>query len=124
MTRARTLLFLTYALSRRSALEKEGRTPSRFLNEIPTKLLAGDATTEATTAAASPARLSSGAVVRHARFGEGTIVEAEPPGADQKITVLFRRAGRKKLVARFANLEVLENPRATRGKRARPYPRL
>ena len=123
MTRARTLLFLTYALSRRSALEKEGRTPSRFLNEIPTKLLAGDAPTEAPTAAASPVRLSPGDVVRHARFGEGTIVDAEPPNADQKITVLFRRAGRKKLVARFANLEVLENPRPTRGKSRRPYPR-
>ena len=124
MTRARTLLFLTYALSRRSALEKEGRTPSRFLNEIPTKLLAGDATTEApTAAAASPARLYPGAVVRHARFGEGTIVEAEPPNADQKITVLFRRAGRKKLVARFANLEVLESPRPAKGRGRRPYPR-
>ena len=123
MTRARTLLFLTYALSRRTALEKEGRTPSRFLNEIPTKTLAGDASPDTTvTTGASPGRLSPGAVVRHARFGEGTIVEAEPPGTDQKITVLFRRVGRKKLVARFAKLEVLENARPTRGRGRRPYP--
>jgi DNA helicase-2/ATP-dependent DNA helicase PcrA len=123
MTRARTLLFLTYALSRRTALEKEGRTPSRFLSEIPTKILAGDASPGTTTPVASPGRLSPGVVVRHARFGDGTIVEAEPPGTDQKITVLFRRAGRKKLVARFAKLEVLKNARPAAGRNRRPYPR-
>jgi DNA helicase-2/ATP-dependent DNA helicase PcrA len=48
-----------------------------------------------------------GAVVRHPRFGEGKVVSAEPPGSEQKITVDFDGLGRKKLVARFANLEVL-----------------
>ena len=125
MTRAKTLLFLTYALNRRSALEKEGRTPSRFLNEIPAEILAGDASPDMTTTpVAGPGRLSPGAAVRHARFGEGTIVEAEPPGTEQKITVLFRRAGRKKLVARFAKLEVLKNASPAKDKRTRPYRRL
>jgi DNA helicase-2/ATP-dependent DNA helicase PcrA len=119
MTRARSLLFLTYALSRRSALEKEGRTPSRFLNEIPPNLLERDASAALSTPAATTGHYSPGAVVRHPRFGEGTIVEAEPPGSDQTITVLFRRAGRKKLVARLANLEVLENRRGVRPKRSR-----
>ena len=120
MTRARTHLVLTYALSRRTALEKEGRTPSRFLDEISPALSWSDPPTARSTAsqasgppAPSPrasapgSRLSVGAVVRHPRFGEGKVVSAEPPGSEQKITVDFDGLGRKKLVARFANLEVL-----------------
>ncbi len=45
-------------------------------------------------------------VVKHPLFGEGTVVEADPSGRDEKVTVVFRSAGRKKLVPRFANLEI------------------
>ena len=123
MTRARTLLVLTYALSRRSALEKEGRTPSRFLDEISPQLLHQDPSAEPSSLARTPGHFFPGTVVRHPRFGEGTIVEAEPPGSEQKITVLFRGAGRKKLVARFAHLEVVKGGRPQKPSHPRrPYP--
>ncbi|MGH9459951.1 MAG: ATP-dependent helicase [Vicinamibacteria bacterium] len=119
MTRARTQLVLTYALSRRTALEKEGRTPSRFLDEVSPALSWSDPPVRSTASppsgppapvhrASAGSRFSVGAVVRHPRFGEGKIISAEPPGGDQKITVDFDRVGRKKLVARFANLELLK----------------
>jgi DNA helicase-2/ATP-dependent DNA helicase PcrA len=49
--------------------------------------------------------LRVGSRVRHAMFGEGTIQSLEGRGASQKATILFRSAGRKKLILRFAGLE-------------------
>lgn len=49
--------------------------------------------------------LRVGSRVRHAMFGEGTIQSLEGRGAAQKATILFRSAGRKKLILRFAGLE-------------------
>jgi hypothetical protein len=49
-------------------------------------------------------------VVRHSLFGEGSIVAVENKGADQKVTVVFRKAGRKKLMTKFAELEILHRP--------------
>ena len=115
MTRAKESLFLTYAQARRSALEKENRRPSRFLTEIPSELLARDPASSLpppgldTTPA--PDRLRPGTVVRHPVFGEGTVVEAGPGGADQKVTVQFRSAGRKKLIPRYAELQILGHSR-------------
>ncbi len=133
ITRARTHLVLTYALSRRTALEKEGRIPSRFLDEISPALLqrglAAEPRARATVAVPSyspRSAFSRGTVVRHPRFGEGKIVAAEPPGKDQKVTVDFDRAGRKKLVARFANLEILKGAGSrpkSRASRATEAPR-
>ncbi len=39
MTRAKRYLTLTYACSRRAALQQAGRSPSRFLHEVPDELL-------------------------------------------------------------------------------------
>jgi DNA helicase-2/ATP-dependent DNA helicase PcrA len=49
--------------------------------------------------------LRIGARVRHQSFGVGTVVAIEGRGEQQKVTVLFPRVGRKKLVAKFAGLE-------------------
>ncbi|HXH07220.1 MAG TPA: UvrD-helicase domain-containing protein [Vicinamibacterales bacterium] len=43
--------------------------------------------------------------VRHAEFGEGTIVAVEPQAGDLKLTILFPDVGRKKVMARYARLE-------------------
>jgi DNA helicase-2/ATP-dependent DNA helicase PcrA len=51
------------------------------------------------------ANLKKGQRVRHAKYGEGTIVMREGQGEDAKLTVLFSRHGMKKLMERFANLE-------------------
>ncbi len=51
------------------------------------------------------ANLKKGERVRHAKYGEGTILMREGDGEDAKLTVLFTRHGMKKLMEKFANLE-------------------
>jgi DNA helicase-2/ATP-dependent DNA helicase PcrA len=45
--------------------------------------------------------------VRHPLFGVGTVLRSEGAGDDLKLTVSFPGVGAKKLVARFAGLEVV-----------------
>jgi DNA helicase-2/ATP-dependent DNA helicase PcrA len=45
--------------------------------------------------------------VRHPTLGEGVVMELDGDGENAKITVFFERAGKRKLVAKFANLELL-----------------
>ena len=59
-----------------------------------------------------PGKTSSGATnlkkgqrVRHAKYGEGTVLMREGEGEDAKLTVLFARHGMKKLMEKFANLQ-------------------
>ena len=47
-----------------------------------------------------------GARVRHPLFGVGTVLRREGDGEDLKLTVSFPGVGAKKLVARFAGLEL------------------
>ena len=49
--------------------------------------------------------LKKGQRVRHAKYGEGTILMREGNGEDAKLTVLFVRHGMKKLMEKFANLQ-------------------
>ncbi len=53
------------------------------------------------------AGLKPGAKVRHPLFGVGTIVRSEGAGDELKLTVSFLGIGAKRLVARYAGLEVL-----------------
>ncbi len=52
--------------------------------------------------------LSEGAVVNHSRFGKGTVLKIEGKGEDKKAEVRFERGDVKKLLLRFAKLQVLE----------------
>ncbi len=45
-----------------------------------------------------------GSRVVHPEYGPGVVLTIEGSGDDEKLTVFFDRAGRKKFVARFANL--------------------
>ncbi len=49
--------------------------------------------------------LKKGQRVRHAKYGEGTVLMREGDGEDAKLTVLFTRHGMKKLMEKFANLQ-------------------
>jgi DNA helicase-2/ATP-dependent DNA helicase PcrA len=49
--------------------------------------------------------LKSGQRVKHAKYGEGTVLVREGEGDDAKLTVMFLRHGLKKLMERFANLQ-------------------
>jgi DNA helicase-2/ATP-dependent DNA helicase PcrA len=49
--------------------------------------------------------LRKGQRVRHAKYGEGTVLIREGDGEDAKLTVMFARHGMKKLMEKFANLQ-------------------
>ena len=48
-----------------------------------------------------------GSKVRHPKYGEGTVYQREGEGEEAKITVQFPRFGLKKLVEKYAQLEVV-----------------
>ena len=52
--------------------------------------------------------VSEGTVVNHSRFGKGTVIKIEGSGVDKKAEVKFERGEVKKLLLRFAKLEVLD----------------
>ena len=49
----------------------------------------------------------AGARVYHKKFGEGIINYVEPEGEDLKVDINFDKAGHKRLMAKFAGLEIL-----------------
>ena len=51
--------------------------------------------------------LAAGARVRHAQFGVGTVISVEPMDGDMKVVVRFPAVGAKRLLAKYAKLEVL-----------------
>ncbi len=128
LTRARERVYLVYTFARTMWGDRQINLPSRFLTDIPKDLVESAAgQTYGINArrpmtwrqAAGPARpprageggkptLKTGLHVRHASFGEGIIIEVKPSGSDQEIAVAFEDAGLKRLLASFANLEVLE----------------
>jgi DNA helicase-2/ATP-dependent DNA helicase PcrA len=135
MTRAKDRLYLLRAF-RRSLYGDSGLSePSRFLEDIPDRLLAGNAPrrksnaermyAKATTwdspargrsltlhtsgeAAPPPARHKSGQRVRHAQFGEGIVIESKFSGGEEEVIVAFDDVGVKRLAASIANLEILK----------------
>lgn len=52
-------------------------------------------------------KLAVGNVVKHMRFGTGEVVKIEGTGADVKAEINFQHGGVKKLLLRFAKLEVI-----------------
>ena len=46
--------------------------------------------------------------VYHKKFGEGTINKVEEEGTDYKVDISFDKAGNKRLMAKFAGLEIIE----------------
>ena len=53
-------------------------------------------------------RYTSGQKVRHAKFGDGIVIEVKPTGADTEVTVAFGSVGIKRLAASFARLDLVE----------------
>ena len=120
LTRARRQVHLLQAEYRR-AWNSIGGGGSRFLAEIPADCLDVDDGASApaayvrspggrrrygTAAAGSGAGGSSpvGVRVNHPQFGEGVVVACEGMGERAKLTVQFRMAGTKKILAAFAEL--------------------
>jgi len=119
MTRAKDELTLTHADRRLVYGRVQLRNPSRFLEELPREAIEetfaapgrrtfaddGGPTIfrrEPEPEAARP--LSRGKRVRHPRYGYGVILIEEGSGDETRLTVYFDRAGKKKFVARYADL--------------------
>jgi DNA helicase-2/ATP-dependent DNA helicase PcrA len=126
LTRARRLLYLSFAHSRMLHGQTRYGIASRFLKELPVALLervngrpleprhaargpAGSPAERPAPARGADAGLPwrIGQTVRHARFGEGVIVGAEGRGSDARVQVNFGREGVKWLALAYAKLEAV-----------------
>jgi len=122
MTRAMSELYLTYAEVRRLHGRENYTSPSRFLSEIPSKLLeevrspSVGYSGRSSLGGPSPTALQGnigeaatgmklGSRVRHASFGPGTVLMVEGQGEYARVQVNFEEAGAKWLVLAYANLE-------------------
>ena len=114
LTRAQSEVRLLHATYRR-AWNASGGGMSRFVSEIPTDCVVIDQADPwgaprprtIRRPASSPSRNAPSPVgvrVLHPQFGEGVVVACEGMGERAKLTVQFRRAGVKKILAAFAEL--------------------
>jgi len=55
------------------------------------------------------ANICEGSLVNHSRFGRGTVLKIEGAGNDKKAEILFDQGDVKKLLLRFARLEILDS---------------
>ena len=132
MTRAEQRLFLTSASKRRIYGMEQNHTPSLFLNDVPPAcihdyssqpVLMGARQPWATPQAAASTPAKPGAVARsapgmvpayavgsqvvHPQFGRGVVQRREGDGEQLKLTVAFHEYGIKKLLAKYAPMQVL-----------------
>ena len=52
-------------------------------------------------------KFRAGVTVFHKKFGEGVINSVEQEGEDLKLDINFEKFGHKRLMAKFANLEII-----------------
>ena len=120
LTRAMQRLFLSMANHRSSSYGGQmGTRPSRFLQEIPEKLIEIDELSQDFSlpsqdhrgefgAPVSGTGMAVGSRVAHHKFGCGTIVATQGKGENTTITVNFEQAGEKLLLLRLANLQKID----------------
>lgn len=134
-TRAQEKLYLSYALSRALGSEFVNCRPSRFIKEIDTvylELADGSEHSRSSRTNRSRSRikdnsddyefdqtagfidelpeiqiLEPGTCVRHKSFGEGIVQDVDGHGQNMRITVDFEFIGRKRLLAKYAKLEII-----------------
>ena len=122
LTRAEKKAYLSFAHARR----RFGGAPipttqSRFLHELPEELVDYILPAQKTDRqgysppiskpiipSASSNELSIGHQVEHKLFGKGKILAVEGTGETAKLTIIFSGNVRKKLIAKYANLKLLE----------------
>lgn len=126
ITRAKDRLFLVYSQRRSAYGYAEPQAPSRFLEDIPAKLvdfysLAGERESSSHTAFgeklraafSSPAapilekRFSPGNRVRHPIWGEGMVLNSALKDSDEIVDIFFESVGLKRVSASIAKLEIL-----------------
>ncbi|MCH5212340.1 MAG: UvrD-helicase domain-containing protein [Oscillospiraceae bacterium] len=132
ITRAKEKLYITRASSRFKHGFREPCNESRFLRELPAKCLRTDGGpvsksmqrlekvgiktepeiwrpekkyAQNTDPAVDNSNFKSGDRVRHRKFGDGTVVQAQPFGKDAILLIDFDTVGTKRLMAAFAKLK-------------------
>ena len=119
MTRAMKKLTLSYANKRFLHGQSHYTYPSRFLDEIPSEFTNSIKQKYGATAQnyqeddifnqdiqpQQKDQLSVGAMVRHSKFGLGTVLNFEGSGDSTRIQIKFKQAGTKWLISAYANLE-------------------
>ncbi|MEE8078800.1 MAG: 3'-5' exonuclease, partial [Pseudomonadales bacterium] len=126
ITRAMQSLYLTYAEARRLHGTDTYNRPSRFLLEVPKELIQevrmGGAVQRSYGSSSQVlgrdnggslfddehASLRMGQHVRHAKFGEGVVLQCEGNGERTRVQVNFAESGSKWLMLGYANLEALD----------------
>ncbi|MEP7286581.1 MAG: UvrD-helicase domain-containing protein [Chloroflexota bacterium] len=136
LTRAKDMLFLTWAFRRSVWGNAERAMPSRFLTEIPGRLTTGSPISKNSTSHAEregyrrtvtwsdplststnrtrtverPNRFRTGQRVSHAKFGEGIVIASKVRGDDEEVDVKFESERViKRLSANIANLVTLND---------------
>jgi DNA helicase-2/ATP-dependent DNA helicase PcrA len=121
ITRAKQRVYLVHAFRRSLMGSNMVSTPSRFLDDIPQKLVATSGLWEREESQLTPslyprkktpapsldaAELKPGDRVHHGQFGDGVVVSRRPAKDDTEVMVAFRGGvGVKRLLLSFANLE-------------------
>ena len=123
ITRAKDRLYLLRSFRRRFAGPSTLSEPSRFLHNIPPKLLDGDllgsqnweqiSYKQKTSWDLSPINLPEpryqpGMRVQHKVFGEGVVLSTRIDHDDEEVSVEFEEIGTKHLDASMAQLEILD----------------
>ncbi|MBI4698306.1 MAG: DUF3553 domain-containing protein, partial [Nitrospirae bacterium] len=117
MTRAQDLLVLTAARQRRLYALMQNQEPSRFLNEIPAeyyyfiekkpKLEELQEAVKLPVQFIGAALFSTGARVKHPKWGVGVVRDCYGECDDPKVMVNFSSVGVKRLSLKLAHLEKL-----------------
>ena len=117
-TRAMRQLYVTYAEQRRLYGVDQYGQPSRFISELPADLIeeirprlkvSRPAFVRHSPSLEDPAshKMRMGSRVRHAKFGDGVVLNFEGNGPQGRIQVNFEGHGTKWLMLSYANLEVV-----------------
>jgi DNA helicase-2/ATP-dependent DNA helicase PcrA len=122
MTRAMNTLTLSYASKRFIHGQSFYSLPSRFLDEIPINYLnyIKNSNSDINTknrkynpshypkmTSSTSSMYSIGQVVKHSKFGLGTVVNCEGSGDSMRLQIKFQKVGTKWLISSYAKLEIV-----------------
>jgi len=107
ITRAREHVLITSARLRRFYGEMHYPQPSRFIKNLPVEILHQEHKPSMPAVDGVQAGPDIGGNVRHPSFGEGVVLALEGSGDATRITVQFRHAGTKRLMLKYAALQLV-----------------
>tara|TARA_B100000609_G_C17219547_1_gene439048 strand:+ start:57 stop:2234 length:2178 start_codon:yes stop_codon:yes gene_type:complete len=117
-TRAMEKLYLSYSkFRRRYGAEITPMITSRFIKELPEKNIKflqkdfrnDNSFNSIDNKVKKEGNFKNGLIVQHSLFGKGKIINVDGLGINAKLTVIFHGNVQKKLIAKYANLKILDN---------------